>query len=70
VTARWSTFFGAAAAIFVFFNLASAALYTLGDDPIANARPGSFVDYFFFSIETFATVAMATCIRARPTDTP
>ncbi len=56
ITARWSSFFGAAAAVFVLFNLAFAALYTLGDDPIANARPGSYLDYFFFSVETFATV--------------
>lgn len=56
VTARWPIFFAAAAGIFVLFNLAFAGLYLLGDDPIANARPGNFVDYFFFSVETFATV--------------
>ncbi|KAF2990339.1 ion channel [Methylocystis sp. MJC1] len=56
VTARWPTFFAAAAAVFVLFNLAFTGLYLLGDDPIANARPGSFIDYFFFSVETFATV--------------
>jgi inward rectifier potassium channel len=55
-TARWSTFFCAAAAIFILSNLTFAGLYMLGDDPIANARPGRFIDYFFFSIETFATV--------------
>jgi inward rectifier potassium channel len=56
VTARWSSFFVVAALVFVLFNLAFATLYLLGDDPVANARPGRFLDYFFFSIETFATV--------------
>jgi inward rectifier potassium channel len=56
ITARWSHFFVAAALVFVLCNLAFASLYMLGDDPIANARPGHFIDYFFFSIETFATV--------------
>jgi inward rectifier potassium channel len=37
-------------------NAAVATLYSLGDDPIANARPGNFLDYFFFSVETIATV--------------
>jgi inward rectifier potassium channel len=56
LTLRWSVFFGAAALVFLVCNLTFAALYMLGDDPIANARPGTFLDYFFFSIETFATV--------------
>jgi inward rectifier potassium channel len=56
MTIGWPVFFAAAAAIFLVVNLAFAALYWLGDDPIANARPGVFLDYFFFSVETFATV--------------
>lgn len=56
VTARWPVFFAGAALVFILCNLAFASLYMLGDDPVANARPGSFLDYFFFSIETFATV--------------
>lgn len=56
ITARWWAFFAGAALVFILFNLTFASFYMLGDDPIANARPGNFVDYFFFSIETFATV--------------
>jgi inward rectifier potassium channel len=56
VTASWPRFFAVAALVFVLFNLCFATLYLLGDDPVANARPGHFIDYFFFSIETFATV--------------
>jgi inward rectifier potassium channel len=56
MTASWPAFFGASALCFVLINLVFATLYTLGDDPIANATPGSFADYFFFSVETIATV--------------
>lgn len=56
VTARWPAFFIGAALVFVLCNLCFATLYMLGDDPVANARPGAFLDYFFFSMETFATV--------------
>ncbi len=37
-------------------NVLFAFLFWLGGDCIANARPGSLVDLFFFSIETLATV--------------
>ncbi|MGA8173009.1 MAG: ion channel [Methylocystis sp.] len=60
MTARWPAFFLALALAFTTVNLVFAGFYTLaaafGDDPVANARHGSFVDYFFFSVETVATV--------------
>jgi len=60
MTATWPRFFGALAIGFLCLNTLFALLYLLGaafgDDPIANARPGSFADYFFFSVETLATV--------------
>jgi len=60
MTASWPRFFGALAVGFVCLNTVFALLYALGaalgDDPVANARPGSFADYFFFSVETLATV--------------
>src|SRR5499427_4037995 len=52
----WPTFFAASAAVFLTINSCFALFYVLGDNPIANARPGSFVDLFFFSVETLATV--------------
>src|ERR1700734_3007954 len=52
MTVTWPAFFGSLAAIFVLFNLMFAELYNLGEAPIANARPGSFADLFFFSVET------------------
>jgi inward rectifier potassium channel len=37
-------------------NVAFATLFWLVPGSVANARPSSFVDAFFFSIETLATV--------------
>ena len=60
MTASWPRFFAALALGFLCLNTLFALLYVLGaafgDDPVANARPGSFADYFFFSVETLATV--------------
>ncbi len=56
MTVNWPTFFGALAAAFVAVNLAFAVVYAAGDEPIANARPGSLSDLFFFSVETTSTV--------------
>jgi len=52
----WPLFFAGSAGIFLVINSCFAIVYALGDNPIANARPGSFVDLFFFSVETLATV--------------
>lgn len=56
MTLTWPAFFGSLAAAFVALNALFAILYELGDAPIANARPGSFSDLFFFSVETTSTV--------------
>jgi inward rectifier potassium channel len=56
MTVTWPAFFGSLAAIFVSFNLLFAAIYGFGEQPVANAKPGSFWDLFFFSVETTSTV--------------
>jgi inward rectifier potassium channel len=56
MTVTWPAFFGSLAAIFVLFNLLFAEIYNFGEAPIANAKPGSFADLFFFSVETTSTV--------------
>jgi inward rectifier potassium channel len=43
-------------AAFVTLNSVFASLYLLGGDSIENARPGSFQDAFFFSVQTMATI--------------
>jgi inward rectifier potassium channel len=52
----WPAFFGAFAAVFLVVNVIFASVYRLGENPIANAKPGSLKDLFFFSIETLGTV--------------
>jgi inward rectifier potassium channel len=56
MVAAWPMFFAALAVGFVVLNFLFALLYALGDDPVANARPGNFLDLFFFSVETLGTV--------------
>ncbi len=56
MTVYWPAFFGGAALIFVVLNAAFALLYSLGDNPIANVPRHSFLNLFYFSIETLATV--------------
>lgn len=56
MSVSWPAFFGGFGLYFVVMNLIFASLYWLGGDSIANARPGSLTDLFFFSIETLATV--------------
>jgi inward rectifier potassium channel len=51
----WSGFFALIAAAYVVFNLVFALLYRLQDGSIANA-PRGFVDAFFFSVQTMATI--------------
>ncbi len=56
MTVYWPVFFGSAALIFVALNAVFAFLYFLGDQPIANVPTNSPLDFFYFSIETLATV--------------
>jgi len=56
MTVSWPRFFAWLATIFVVLNLVFAEIYSLGDAPVANAKPGSFADLFFFSVETTSTV--------------
>jgi inward rectifier potassium channel len=52
----WPAFFAWAAFVFLVLNGVFATVYALGDKPIANVQSESFLQYFFFSIETLATV--------------
>jgi len=56
LTVSWPLFFSGAAFAFLIINSGFAILYWLGESAIANVRPNSFADVFFFSIETLATV--------------
>ena len=56
MTMYWPVFFGAAAVIFIALNGIFALLYSFGTDPIANVSSQRFLELFYFSIETLATV--------------
>ena len=52
----WPAFIGLVAAVFIAINLLFGLIYASSRGMIANAAPGSFLDGFFFSVETLATV--------------
>ena len=56
LTASWPMFFVQLGGLFVVVNLGFALLYVLDRGGIANARPGSFADAFFFSVQTLGTL--------------
>ncbi|MDR3420841.1 MAG: ion channel [Xanthobacteraceae bacterium] len=56
MTVYWPVFFGTAAAVFVLLNAIFAFFYSLGNQPIANVTGENLLEYFYFSIETLATV--------------
>src|SRR5437667_809490 len=54
---RWPQFAAFVASLYVGLNLFFAALYSLQQDSIAGSTGGHwFFDYFFFSVQTLATV--------------
>ena len=52
----WWQFFLFVAIAFLGVNMLFASVFLLEPGSIANARPGSFEDAFFFSVQTFATI--------------
>ncbi|HEV7489882.1 MAG TPA: ion channel [Rhodanobacteraceae bacterium] len=50
----WPQFFAGAVTVYLLVNLLFACVYFLGSHAVNNAT--SFTDYFFFSVETLATV--------------
>jgi inward rectifier potassium channel len=58
-TVSWPALLGIVVAVFGFINCLFAIGY-LADGGVANARPGSFADAFFFSVQTMATIGYGT----------
>lgn len=56
ISSPWPAFVAAMLACWLTLNLGFALVYVLSPGDIGNARPGSFSDAFFFSVETLATV--------------
>ncbi|NES25256.1 MAG: ATP-sensitive inward rectifier potassium channel 10 [Symploca sp. SIO3E6] len=56
LTLNWFWFFVAIAVFYLIINTVFALLYLAGGDCLENARPGSFADAFFFSVQTMASI--------------
>jgi inward rectifier potassium channel len=56
LTSRWSQLLAILAGGYVVANVLFALAYLALGDAIEHARPGSFADAFFFSVQTMATV--------------
>jgi inward rectifier potassium channel len=56
VSLSWPQFLLLLLVVVLLIHLVFATLYVVAPGSIANVRPGSFTDAFFFSIETLATV--------------
>jgi inward rectifier potassium channel len=56
LTLSWPQFFLLICLSYVLTNSLFALAYLAGGDCIANARPGSFKDAFYFSVQTMATI--------------
>jgi inward rectifier potassium channel len=56
LTTTWLQFFGIVLVAYLGANLLFAAGYLAIGDGIEEARPGSFADAFFFSVQTMATI--------------
>jgi inward rectifier potassium channel len=56
LTISWTGFLVMIAVSYVTINALFALVYMLGGDCIENARPGNFLDLFFFSVQTLASI--------------
>jgi inward rectifier potassium channel len=56
ITLTWPQFLAALLTLYLSANVVFATAFWLVPGSVAQARPGSFADAFFFSIETLATV--------------
>jgi inward rectifier potassium channel len=56
VSLTWPQFFASLLGVYLTVNVLFAGLYTIVPGSIANAKPYDFLDAFFFSFETLATV--------------
>ncbi len=56
LTIPWWVFYVCLVTTYLSLNLLFAGLYWLDPGGVANTRPGSFLDVFFFSVETISTI--------------
>ena len=56
LTTTWPQFAGLGLSAYLLANAMFAGLYLLDRHGVLNARPGNFIDAFFFSVETIGTI--------------
>jgi len=56
LTIPWLGFFVIVSLVYILINVTFAFLYILGGDCLIGAKPGSFTDAFFFSVQTLASI--------------
>ncbi|MEA5504244.1 ion channel [Halotia wernerae UHCC 0503] len=56
LTIPWIGFVSLICLFYITINILFALAYWVGGDCIANAQPGSFLDVFFFSVQTLASI--------------
>jgi inward rectifier potassium channel len=56
LTVPWAGFFSVLILLYIATNLLFASIYMAGGDCIENAKPDSFLDFFFFSVQTLASI--------------
>ena len=66
VALSWPQFLSALLALYLAVNLLFATLFWVAPGSVANARPNSFADVLFFSIETLGTVGYGEMYPATP----
>ena len=64
LTMSWWEFLLSSSIVYLLMNSGFAGLYMLQPGSITNAHPGSFLDAFFFSVQTFATVGYGVMVPA------
>ena len=62
----WLSLLALAFAGFIVINLAFAGLYLLGGETIAGAEPGSLLEAFSFSVQTFSTIGYGALTPKTP----
>ena len=60
----WPRFLGVLVGLYLLSNMLFAGLYLLDPGGIENARPGSYADAFYFSIQTMATIGYGKFVPA------
>ena len=64
LTMPWRWFFGVQAVAYLVFNTIFGLLYLAAPGSVSNAKPGSFSDAFFFSVQTMATIGFGVMAPA------